>query len=196
MIKYPNGNSFQKINSSLLNEKKTDYSKRGMNLENAINEANEYYLTRNIAVIHKKPTPINIVKVSYPKRAAAKITEAYFAQASTTDYNGIYQGKYIDFDAKETKSKTSFPLSNFHKHQIDHLSLILQQGGIGFVIIAFVTLNETFILSADKLIIFWNNSINGGRKSIPYKYIKTNGVFIEPDLIPQLPYLKAVDNMI
>ena len=35
----------------------------GMELEDMINQSNEYYLVNNKAVIHKKPTPIQIVKV-------------------------------------------------------------------------------------------------------------------------------------
>ena len=84
-----------------------------MSFEAAINETNNYYLSRNIAVIHKKPTPIQIVKVDYPKRSRAKIVEAYFRQASTTDYSGVYKGRYIDFEAKETRQKTSMPLKKF-----------------------------------------------------------------------------------
>ncbi len=74
-----------------------------MTLEEDINETNEYYLNQEIAVIHKKPTPVQIVQVDYPKRSAAVIKEAYFKQASTTDYNGLFRGFYIDFEAKETK---------------------------------------------------------------------------------------------
>ena len=82
----------------------------GMDFEEAINQSNQYYLLNKQAVVHKKPTPVQIVKVDYPKRSAAVIKEAYFRQASTTDYNGVYQGRYIDFEAKETKNTTSFPL--------------------------------------------------------------------------------------
>ena len=101
--------------------KKLSYSNRGKTLEDDLNETNQYYLAHGIAVIHKKPTPIQIVDVHYPKRSAAVIKEAYFKQASTTDYNGVYKGKYIDFEAKETKNCTSFPLKNFHDHQIEHM---------------------------------------------------------------------------
>ena len=82
---------------------------RGMSLEEDINDSNAYYRACDRALIHKKPTPIQVVKVDYPARCAAKITEAYYKTPSTTDYNGVYRGKAIDFEAKETKSKTSFP---------------------------------------------------------------------------------------
>ena len=113
MIGYPT-----KINPTTpMNTDKTksvSHVGRGMSLEKDINETNNYYDLKNIAIIYKKPTPIKVVNVEYPK---AKIKEAYFTVPSTTDYNGIYKGKYIDFEAKETKSLTSFPLNNIHKHQ-------------------------------------------------------------------------------
>lgn len=197
MIKYPNGNPFfSSTNSPNHSSRNVNYSKRGMSLETMINQANIFYLDRKIAVIHKKPTPINIVNVAYPKRAAAKITEAYFAQASTTDYNGIYRGYYVDFDAKETQSKTAIPLANFHEHQIKHLAAIDAQQGIGFVIINFVPLDEAYVLPASDLISLWQASITGGRKSIPHSYIQNHGYRISNSLIPQLPYLQAVDAMI
>ena len=113
------------------------YSNRGMGLEQDINDSNNYYLVQDIAVVYKKPTPITINKVDYKSRSDAIIKEAHFKIPSTTDYNGIYKGKYIDFEAKEVKNKTSFPLSNIHSHQINHLKNITQHGGIGFIIVRF-----------------------------------------------------------
>ena len=101
MVKYPN---LKKVNKEK-QQIKSYTSNLGMTLESDLDSTNEYYLVNNIAVIHKKPTPIQIVDVSYPSRNKAKIVEAYYKTPSTTDYNGIYQGRYIDFDAKETKSK-------------------------------------------------------------------------------------------
>ncbi|QCZ48312.1 recombinase RecU [Levilactobacillus brevis] len=99
-----------------------------MTLEEELNESNTYYEVNGVAVVHKKPTPIRIVKVDYPKRSAAVIKEAHFSTASTTDYNGVYRGHYLDFDAKETRNTTSFPLQNFHQHQIDHMRACTTQG--------------------------------------------------------------------
>ena len=165
-----------------------------MGLEDEINLANDYYLANRLAVVHKKPTPITIVKVDYPARSAAKITEAYFKQASTTDYNGVYQGKYIDFDAKETKNKTSFPLKNFHEHQISHLASILSQGGIGFVIIKFTSLNENYVYPASELIQQWQHL--NGKQSIPYQEIVDKSFVVPESLNPSLDYLTAVDKML
>ena len=114
------------------------YGNRGMGLENDISETNKYYRINDIAIIYKKPTPITISKVDYPSRINAVIKEGYFRTPSTTDYNGIYKGKYIDFEAKETTCKTSFPLSNIHTHQINHLESIYKHGGIGFLIVRFM----------------------------------------------------------
>ena len=68
-MKYPNSSKeYVKPNISAGN--------RGMSLEDDINRTNRYYLTEDTAVIHKKPTPITIVKVDFPNRSAAKIPEA------------------------------------------------------------------------------------------------------------------------
>src|SRR5699024_3867566 len=134
-------------------------------------------------------------KVDYPKRSAAVITEAYFRQASTTDYNGIYQGKYIDFEVKETKSQTSFPLANFHEHQINHMENILAHNGICFIIIRFSQLNETYFLKAEKLLTYWNDQLKGGRKSIPYKKIKEHGFLIPYKYLIRVDYLAIIDKV-
>ena len=142
------------------------YSNRGKTLEEDLNDSNEYYLTHNIAVIHQKPVPIQVVNVNYPSRSAAVITEAYFRTPSTTDYNGVWNGHYIDFEAKETKSKTSFPLQNIHEHQMIHMKNVTKQKGIAFVIVKFSTLNRYFVVPYDMIENKWERMKAGGRKSI------------------------------
>ena len=70
------------------------YANRGMNLEHDITLSNDYYRNIDKAIIYKKPTPITIAKVNYPSRREAIIKEGYFKTPSTTDYNGIYKGKF------------------------------------------------------------------------------------------------------
>ncbi len=168
------------------------HSNRGMGLENDIEASNNYYLQNDIAVIHKKPTPITIAKVDYPSRLEAVIKEGYFRTPSTTDYNGIYKGKYIDFEAKETTSKTSFPLNNIHKHQIKHLESIYKHGGIGFLIVRFTKLNHTFLLEIHKLLDFLKNS---DRKSIPLEYFKKHGYIIKDKYNPRVDYIEIINKL-
>ncbi|MFA1820744.1 Holliday junction resolvase RecU [Virgibacillus oceani] len=194
-MNYPNGNNNVQTNraSNVLGNKM--YGNRGMTLEEDINTTNQYYLEANKAVIHKQPTPVQVVNVNYPKRSAAVITEAYFKQASTTDYNGVYKQKHIDFEAKETKNKTLFPLANIHDHQIEHMKSVVHHGGICFLIIRFRVYNETYYLPFEKLLLFWNDKLNGGKKSISYQQMKTEGYLIPFHYQARVDYLAIVDKL-
>lgn len=171
--------------------KMINYGNRGMALEHDINETNEYYLNNNIAVIYKKPTPITVTKVNYQSRKDAIITEAYFKTPSTTDYNGIYKGKYIDFEAKETKL-SYFPLRNIHKHQIEHLQRIINHGGIGFLIVHFVSLQKLYYLDGTKLIKYIETE---KKKTIPVDYFEEEGYSIKHKINPRIDYLSIVDEL-
>lgn len=190
MVNYPNMKRSWQTQAIMTNDKKHYTAHRGMSLEEDISLSNQYYLSQDIAVIYKKPTPIQIVKVDYPRRQSAKIVEAYYRTPSTTDYNGIYRGRYIDFEAKETKVKT-FPFANISKHQINHLQKIIDHGGIAFVIIAFTSLNEVYLIDASHMI---NDYYHSQRKSITYQKIKDLGHLIPQGYQPRLDYLKVVDD--
>ncbi len=197
MIKYNNGKTYSPKKIKEKEDKKTvslkrhiSSANRGMDLEGDINASNEYYKEHGLCLITKRPTPINIVKVDYSKGAI--ITNAYFEKQSTTDYNGVYNGRYIDFEAKQTKSKTSFPLANIPPQQIEHLKGVLKQNGIAFFIIEFVTKNETFLLDAKYVIEFYEH---GERKSIPYEKFLEVGHKIKRGFAPRLDYLSIVNEI-
>lgn len=188
MIQYPSGKkATQKV------QKQTITSGRGMRLEEDINQSNEFYRARNVANIHKKPTPIQVVKVDYPARNKARITEAYYRQASTTDYNGVYKGHAIDFEAKETKNKTSFPLSSLHDHQIEHLTSVTQHGAIAFMIIRFTVLEETYLVFSNVLLPFLKEN---NKRSIPIDWIKKNGYPISGNYLNPCDYIPVIDHYI
>ena len=180
-MNYPNG-----IKKDF--KKEIIYGNRGMSLEDDINLTNDFYITNDIACIHKKPTPIGIVNVDY-KINKAIIKEAYFEKPSTTDYNGIYKGNYIDFEAKET-IHNYFPLNNIHKHQVEHLDRISKMGGIGFLIVCFKKNNLTYVLFNKELQLFLKEN---DRKSIPIDYFEKYGYKIDYKFSCRLDYLRIVD---
>jgi recombination protein U len=197
-IRYPNGKKYEPVikkDSTIKKRAKQSnisFSNRGKSLEDDLNDTNSYYLSTGIANIHKKPVPIQIVKVEYPSRSAAVIREGYFRTPSTTDYNGVWNGYYIDFEAKETENKTSFPLKNIHLHQINHMQSVIKQRGIAFFIIRFSTLNRDFLVPFSVVNEAWKVMEQGGRKSITLDTIETNCIEIPLSYTPRIDYLTAL----
>ena len=197
-LHYPNGKKYvqmETVKKKASLPKNISYSNRGMTLESDLNDTNLYYLEQGIAVIHKKPTPVQIVHVDYKSRSTAVIKEAYFKQPSTTDYNGVYRGRYIDFEAKETQNTTSFPLQNFHNHQIEHMKSIVEHNGISFVILRFAKSEEIFLLESHYLLQFWERMILGGRKSIKKDEIEELGHKISLGIQPRIDYIYIINQL-
>lgn len=186
-MNYPSGIKKVSIDSST--NTSINYKNRGMNLEDDINETNKYYILNKKAYIYKKPTPIKLVKVDYKKK---KILEAYFEMPSTTDYNGIYKGRYIDFEAKETINKKGFPLTNIHSHQIQHIRNIYEEKGIVFIIVRFTKINKTYLLMAKDFLMFIDNNKTS---TIPIEYFIENGYLIKDKYLPRVDYLEIIDQL-
>lgn len=85
-------------------------------------------------------------------------------------------------------------MKNFHAHQIKHMSQVLDQQGICFVLLHFSTLRETYLLPASHLIRFYQ--IDKGGKSMPLDYIKKNGYQVNESAFPQVPYLDVLEKNI
>jgi recombination protein U len=168
------------------------YQSHGMLFEKALNITNEYYRIHNKAFIYKKPTPVQIVRVDYPARSKARISEAYYRTPSTTDYNGIYRGKYIDFEAKETHN-LRFAFKHIFPHQIEHLTNISNHGGIGFVIIYFKKVEEIYLIDIALFNKLLQEGEKGGPKSISLEKARKLGVNVKQGYTPPIDYLKAVD---
>ena len=186
MMNYPKGIKHETTKEII------NYGNRGMGLEEDINLTNKYYVDKNIAFIYKKPTPIQITKADYSNKGIV-IKEAFFKEPSTTDYNGIYKGYYIDFEAKETANSNGFPLINIHKHQIEHIRNINKEKGICFLIVRFTKLNETYLLEAKDFIEFLDNI----KKSvIPISYFRDKGYNIKDKFIPRVDYLEIINKIL
>jgi recombination protein U len=193
MIRYPKGMgpSLQnKKSKNVKSLKENSYKNRGMSLEHEINLTNDYYLSHQTALIYKRPTPINVVKVDYAKGAV--ITKAYFEKQSTTDYNGVYRGRYLDFEAKSTLNKNSLPVANISVHQLNHLQEVIRHGGIAFFIINFQIHDEVWLVKAESIL----NEINERKvKSLSYQWIEINGYKVPISLQPRLDYLPIIDQL-
>jgi len=134
---------------------------KGKDLEKRANRQNILYRKDYRALILKVEVPIIIT------------SKGLIAKQSTVDYTGTLKGgKSIAFDAKETKNKTSFPLSNIEDHQLAYLSFQQKLGGIAFFMIHFKSLykDEVFITPLSVIEKYYN--VEGMRKSIPIKDFK------------------------
>lgn len=178
MINYPiKKENYQK---KVLN----NHANRGMALEELINKSNEYYALNQIAYIHKRPTPIKVFKTTDND----KITEGVFLKPSTLDYVGVFKGRYLDFEAKETISKKGFSMHNIANHQVEAMKQIVYHQGVSFAIISFKSYNEIYLLDSSFFIDAYNNKLS----IIPYEKIVENGILIKEGYHIPLDYLKAV----
>ncbi len=129
---------------------------RGMALENQINKCNLIYRKLKLALIEK-------IELTF------KITnKGPVPQMSTVDYKGMIKqsnGKAtgIAFDAKETKSTTSFPLKNIEPHQVEYLRYVSFIGGDSYFLIQFtqVYANNAFLVPIEFILKYWDNQQTG-----------------------------------
>lgn len=167
------------------------YGNRGMPFENLINHANQQYLIQGIAVVHKRPTPVKIMKTQ-----GSRIVSAVLEAKSTVDYHGVYQGHALEFEAKSTQSRTSFALKNIHSHQVEHLRVCEAQEAVCFLILDFAMRNEVFYVPAQLVIRAWDTANLGGPKSIPYDDIARSCYPVKSGRGIVLDYLAVVDELI
>ncbi|MFV8473965.1 Holliday junction resolvase RecU [Mycoplasma sp. Z407A] len=139
---------------------------RGMFLETIINQTLSYYWNNNIAYIEKKATPMELKALARSNRN--KFRGTFSLKKSTVDYIGMYQGRFICFEAKST-NENRLDLSNFQTHQLDYLKLIDTHKGIAFVIVYFSLYNEFYLVNIPYVLEQYQM-----HKSIPYEEIKKN----------------------
>lgn len=150
---------------------------KGSELEKKANRQNILYRKDERALILKVEVPIIITR------------KGLVAKQSTVDYTGTLKGgKSIAFDAKETLSKTSFPLANIEDHQLAYLSFQQKLGGIAFFMIHFKSVYpEKVFITPISLIEKYK--YGNSRKSVPFKDFKDDWL-IEID-----NYLDKVEEM-
>ncbi|WP_277680373.1 Holliday junction resolvase RecU [Gracilibacillus dipsosauri] len=165
---------------------------RGMAFENLINHSNKIYALKGRAIINKRPTPVKVLKSK-----GTQVLKGFYESKSTVDYDGVYRGKAIYFEAKSTKVSTRFDLDNIHKHQIDYMHQTQKLGAICFFLIEFRGTHEVYLVPFDFIHHYAVNADRGGRKSIPkddFNYYSV-GLVESKNGVP-LDYLSLVDKLI
>lgn len=135
----------------------------GQAFEDILTIANRQYQNGGVALIHKRPTPIKPLKTK-----GVHVLSGVFEEKSTVDYDGVYEGRPIYFEAKNTTSETSFKLENIKPHQLAHMEAAASHGAICFVLVHFMAHRKTFYVSLSFLRRCIKRQRNGGRKSIAY----------------------------
>lgn len=161
------------------------HANRGKFLENVIDLANNKYRNAGVADIRKVPTPFKPLKTT-----GNKVT-GHFEKPTWVDYSGIYDGKAIIFDAKQT-SKTNFPLDNISAHQYDLLESWHQKGARAFLVIYFSSHDKYFMLPFKTLKWAWERAETGGRKSIAFKEFEAMAHEVKSKDGYTLHYLEAI----
>ncbi len=148
-----------------------EHANRGKYLEDWVEQTNQVYMNKNMAVITKIPTPWKVLRSRSRYTNQYKINSAFPEKKSTVDFGGTASTQSICFDVKATTTKTSFPLTNIHKHQIEYLEKVAEQGGKAFLLIHFKDSKRTWVLWVDQLIKFIAENV---RKSIPLEWFEAN----------------------
>ncbi|QGS51723.1 Holliday junction resolvase RecU [Spiroplasma tabanidicola] len=132
---------------------------KGMYLETVINNSLHALLKKGL-LIQKVPINNSIINIEN------NVIKAKLEKNSFCDYIGIYNGIYLEFDAKET-NKADFNLANIKKNQFEKLKLINNLNGIAFLIIYFHDYDSYFAVN-------YNQLSNFKIKKIPYEWFKNN----------------------
>lgn len=163
----------------------------GQAFEQLINTANKQYQNGGIALIHKREAPVNV-----RKKVGNRIVDAHYLGKSTVDYDGVYEGKALYFEAKSTTSETSFAADNIKPHQLAHMEAAAAHGAICFVLVHFMAHRKTFYVSLSLLRQYIERARSGGRKSIAYKEFLEECSEVSTTRRAVLDYLLLVDREI
>lgn len=166
--------------------KNRSYANRGATLEKLVDMANIKYRNAGVADIRKVPTPIQITK------SKGRQVEGRKEKAEWVDYAGVYKGRAIAFDAKET-SGTSFPLQNLSQHQYRLLESWHKKGAIVFLLVSMKKVDEIYLLPFEVLQTACEVAKNGGRKSIAWETFKNECIEVKSKDGYTLHYLDALE---
>lgn len=170
--------------------KRISYGNRGQAFEELLNYTNDLYESKGLAAIQKRPTPVKVTK-----SAGTRVIGGYFESKSTVDYDGVYRGRAIYFEAKSTGELDRFNLKNIDDHQYAHLEKCFGFGAVCFVLVEYRKHRKTYLLPFTALRAYWTVAEQGGRKSMTMENFEVDAYEVETGRAP-LDYLAVVDKLL
>lgn len=162
---------------------------RGMAFEMLINLANQMYQRGGVALINKRPTPVKVIK-----SRGSQVINGFYEAKSTVDYDGVYKGRAVAFEAKSTEKDTRFDLKNIAQHQLDYLEKAEKMGAICFFLIEFSKDKSVFAVPLSVIQSYVRMSHQPkGKKSIPRADFDIYGYLVEQTERAPVDYLQYVD---
>ncbi|PGA33311.1 Holliday junction resolvase RecU [Bacillus toyonensis] len=165
---------------------------RGMAFEKLINLSNEMYQREGVALINKRATPVKVIKSK-----GSQVISGFYEAKSTVDYDGVYKGRAVAFEAKSTQSLTRFDLSNIAQHQLDYLEKAEKMGAICFFLIEFSEDQTVFLVPASVIQSYVRMSHQpNGKKSISRADFDIYGYLVEQTERAPVDYLQYIDDAV
>lgn len=167
-----------------------NYANRGMAFEEAIDYTNAIYEQKGIAVINKRPTPIRVTSMKNGR------VQGFFEKPSTVDYDGIYKGRSIVFEAKSV-GQNRFPLKNLPEHQAKYLFKTARHGAISFLLVEFRKTGEIYIMFAETLERYWRlgqKNVRGAR-SLAQEAFERDGYSVLSGRVP-IDFIGAIERVL
>lgn len=187
-VRYPGGQAKKPYRkpAAVKNRKNANLGKE---LEGYLDATNEAYALRGQAIVFRQNPEVTVI------RNGPEITGAFHKQKAGLDYIGLAAGVPFTFDAKETRNKTSFPLSNIEDHQVDSMIQYTKHKGLAFLLIRLVEYQRVYFVTLEQLAPWWNDRNKPeGRKSIPFAWITEHCKEIGPGGGLTLHYLPAIES--
>lgn len=166
----------------------------GNAFEFLIDYTNTQYSAMGIAIINKRPTPMKIVK-QLGARGSFKQFVCVHDKKSTVDYDGVYKGHAVAFEAKTISKLKRFDLSRIADHQLEYLIKAQNQGAVSFLLIEFQITDATYLVPTELIDEYAKAAIHGGVKSIPLTVFEERAYKIGQGRVG-LDYLAQLDKMI
>ncbi|MED1014257.1 Holliday junction resolvase RecU, partial [Bacillus mycoides] len=151
--------------------------------------SNEMYQRGRVALINKRPTPVKVLKMVY-----GRVKDGYYESKSTVDYDGVYKGRAIAFEAKSTNEINRFDLKNIARHQLDYLEKAEKMGAICFFLIGFSKDKSVFLVPLSVIQAYVRMSQQPkGKKSIPRADFDIYGYLADQTERAPVDYLQYID---